>query len=385
MPNRIRIFATIFLSTLLSALSAATVACAQVIDLSAQAQSKLVDAGEWNSRIDNVKKLPPPGQIRCNQKGEIYVRVPYPYGEVRRLDGEGYDVTSYALTERDLMDSTRVFNVALDGNVFAAYYRYDKDRQHRVPVIVEFDGYGNKKSEVKLEGLPQNFDILQLAVFKDGGYFVSGRRTLTSNAARQVQEPPLNAVFSAEGKLLKAVKLDGDEPEPAGVPERRYSYRNDMELTNAVLNGDAVSGQDGRIFVVRQAASVPVVVETPAARGRRPQRDTGVQGSRVVINAISRDGSITKMQFQNYLTEMVPSGMQESKGRLTLQLKNTRYSGSYYILLDEKTGDTLGTFDSSASSTAFACYQSIGLRHQFTVLRINQPNDRLAVATAVSK
>src|SRR5579864_2922555 len=50
---------------------------------------------EWPSPVENVDKLPPPGQMRCDHNGNVYVRIPYPQGEVEKLDLQAYHITNY--------------------------------------------------------------------------------------------------------------------------------------------------------------------------------------------------------------------------------------------------------------------------------------------------
>jgi hypothetical protein len=125
--------------------------------------------------------------------------------------------------------------------------------------VLEFTNDGSVKSTIKLEADPSLVDPWQIAVFKAGGYLLSG---LTGKDHRT----PYTAVFDANGKLVKKIyELEDEEA-------RRKAESGDTEYTRSnagnrfVGFGDVAAGSDGNVYLLRGTSPALVYVISPTGQ-----------------------------------------------------------------------------------------------------------------------
>jgi hypothetical protein len=243
-------------------LSALVLACVYSLGVASFAQQGAT-APAVNTKTTKVEvPLSHPTQLidkaTCDSDGNIYARV-------WAGDDSGTDrLPVQEITPQGTL--TRSFNVAstshetdLAKGIFVsdAGDLYQAARIANGVYIVKFAKDGSVKSNTKLDTDPRLVDPWQLAVFKAGGYLLSG---LTGKDHRA----PYTAVFDASGKLVKNIY------EPEDDEARRKAESGDVEYTRSnagnrfVGFGDVTAGSDGNVYLLRGVSPTLVYVISPA-------------------------------------------------------------------------------------------------------------------------
>jgi hypothetical protein len=213
----------------------------------------------------------------CDGAGNVYVRrneSEKPGQEraalpIRKISPEGSLVESFRVLGAFAHDRTvggidvmgrSVFATA-DGRVFQAVIGNDG------VFVVEFAPDGTVKAKTKLATGPPATPWL-LAVFKSGEYLLAAT-TGTDNLT------PFTAVFSADGRLVKAIYEPEDEEARKKASPADWSSRPIGAVGGAdfVSRGDVAAGSDGNVYLLHGTASPALVyVISPAGEVVRKLR-----------------------------------------------------------------------------------------------------------------
>ncbi len=197
-------------------------------------------------------------KIACDSKGNIYARVWA--GDDSRTDRLSVqEITPEGKLTRNFRAADASENTDVAKGIFVSDTGdiYQVARMRGGIYAMKFAKDGSVGSTVKLEADARLVDPWQLAVFKTGGYLLSG---LTGEDHRT----PYTAVFDANGKLVKKIY------EPEDEDARRKAASGDAEYTRSnagnrfVGFGDVAGGSDGNVYLLRGAAPALVYVISPA-------------------------------------------------------------------------------------------------------------------------
>lgn len=272
----------------------------------------------------------------CDEDGNIYLRpyvsqrvsgLPSSTSPVQRMKPDGSLGEVFQNTDAEGKKLvTEGVAVSADGKVYQAGL---SDKPDYAVYVTEFAKDGSVKSRTRLQ--TDYFIAYQLAVFKSGEFLVSGTKGKDGHT-------PFTAVFSSDGKLLKEVTEpeDADLAKKAEAGDRSFDSLQTSESGNsAVSYGDAASGSDGNVYLMRGTSPAQIYVVSPHGEVVRKLRiDPGQSGFVAHTIRASKEGLA------------IAFGIRWEKSDLII--KAVTYSG-----------DPLGTYvlkDHYLSPTQFACY-----------------------------
>jgi hypothetical protein len=275
------------------------------------------------------------GKSKCDEDGNVYLR---PYDQVRaknhtllqspfqKIAPDGALGTLYRNSNDEPEDfAGRDFAATPGGDFYEVAYLAKTSQAY----VISFSSDGAVKSRLELEG--PHFNPIRFAVFKSGEYLVSGVTPWPETAS-------FTAVFDTSGKLVKRLS----EPvEKKGKDEStRDTGATSDSTTRAVEMGEATSGSDGNVYLLRATSPAQVVAISPGGELlRKFSVDPGRPGMTAQSIKASRDGlAITFMDRRAQGPERV--------------IETVTYSGesrAHYIIMDEK-----------VIATGLACYTSDG-------------------------
>jgi outer membrane protein assembly factor BamB len=194
----------------------------------------------------------------CDSDGNIYARVWAGDGSgtnqlpVQEITSEGTLTTKFRA-----VDAAQ--NTALAKGIFVSEdgVIYQAARMATAVYVVEFAKDGSVKSTTKLDADPRLVDPWQLAVFKTGGYLLTG---LTGENHRT----PYTAVFEENGKLVKKIYEPEDEEARQKAASGDAAYTRSNAGNRFVGFGDVVAGSDGNVYLLRGVSPALVYVISAA-------------------------------------------------------------------------------------------------------------------------
>ena len=205
-------------------------------------------------------------KVACNSSGNIYARV---------WAGDGSDTARIPIQEitpeGSFVGKFSVEGPTQDTDLAKGIFVSDADVVYQMArtasgiYVTQFARDGSVKSSTQLEADPVLVDPWQLAVFKAGGYLLSG---LTGKGHRT----PYTAVFDAKGKMVKKIY----EPEDEEARQRAESGDQEYTRSNAgnqfVGFGDATAGIDGNVYLLRGTSPTLVYAISPVGQVLRKLR-----------------------------------------------------------------------------------------------------------------
>jgi hypothetical protein len=114
--------------------------------------------------------------------------------------------------------------------------------------VVKFSSDGSVQSTTQIHRQIREFVPYHLGIFGNGGILISG-------TAGDYQRRPFTAVFDATGHLIKKIYEPGD-----------LLYVDDSANVgnNAITDGEAATGPDGNVYLLRSTSPALIYVVSPA-------------------------------------------------------------------------------------------------------------------------
>ena len=197
-------------------------------------------------------------KVACDSGGNIYARVwAGDNSEAARLPVQ--EITPEGALTKNFRVSGASRNTDVAKGIFVsdAGEVFQAARMADGLYVVGFASDGSVKSTTKLEANARVVDPWQVAVFRSGGYLLSG---LTGKDHRT----PYTAVFDADGKLVKTIY----EPEDEDARQKAESGDTNYARSNAgnrfIGLGDVTLGSDNNVYLLRGASPALVYVISPA-------------------------------------------------------------------------------------------------------------------------
>lgn len=283
----------------------------------------------------------------CDEDGNIYLRpyisqrvsgLPGSTSPVQRMKPDGALAEVFQNTDAG---GTKLpisgVSVSADGKVYEGTWTSSD------VYVISFAKDGAVQSRTRIQ--TDYFQPYQLAVFKSGEFLLSGTKGKDGHA-------PFTAVFSSDGKLLKEVTEPEDEDiaKKAESGQRGFVSENTPNFGNSTIEyGDAVSGSDGNVYLMR--ATAPAQIYTISPHGevvRKLKIDAGNSGFVAHTIRASKDGLAITFGVPFEKTETV--------------IKVITYSGDPIA--------TYRTTDQNLNPQMFACYS----QGSFTFLATSSDN-----------
>jgi hypothetical protein len=283
----------------------------------------------------------------CDEDGNIYLRpyisqrvsgLPGSTSPVQRMKPDGTMAEVFQNTDADgtKLPVTGV-SVSADGKVYEAAWTPSD------VYVISFAKDGSVQSRTRIQ--TAYFQPYQLAVFKSGEFLLSGTKGKDGHA-------PFTAVFSSDGKLLKELTEPEDEDmaKKAQAGQRGFVSENTPNFGNSTIEfGDAVSGSDGNVYLMR--ATAPAQIYAISSHGevvRKLKIDAGNSGFVAHTIRAAKDGLAITFGVPFEKTETI--------------IKVVTYSG-----------DPIATYrsaDQNLNPQMFACYS----QGSFTFLGTSSDN-----------
>jgi len=205
--------------------------------------------------------------IKCDKDGRLYLQFmgdPLAPAEdtksVTRVSHKAEVDAQFSLASADLGDEYAGRDFAIDNDGQVAMLAETPAGY----TVVRFDKDGKFKSKFNLEN---RFKAFHLALFKSGDLLIAGTEAPTENSPN-LGAIPFTAIFDESGKLLKEVSFDDDKQSAKSAAEgdSRYVPSGNHNTNRAVTLGEALSGDDGNVYVMRWTSPAIVYVVSPVAQ-----------------------------------------------------------------------------------------------------------------------
>lgn len=228
------------------------------------------------------------GRAACDEDGNIYLRpyvsqrvsgLPSSASPVQKMKPDGTLAELFQNSDADGAKLPFRDAVSADGKVHQAAWTRDG-----TIYVISFAKDGSSKSKTRIQ--TDSFLPYQLAVFKSGEFLLSGTKGKDGHT-------PFTAVFSSDGKLLKEVTEPEDEDlaKKAESGEDYVSANGATFANSAVEFGDAVSGSDGNVYLMRATSPAQIYVVSPHGEIVRKLRiDPGRSGYVAHTIRAAKDG-----------------------------------------------------------------------------------------------
>src|SRR5882672_530396 len=199
---------------------------------------------------------------RCDADGNLYIRkyaTDRPLlGPIVKIDPEGkrvafFDPKAFSDVKPDRADA---FSPAPDG----AFYQIAGGGIAGSPVyVLKFSSDGSPSSRVILAA---DFKPYQFAPFADGNFLASG--FVSDPQGRPEKARAFNAVFSADGRLLKEISFGRAIDVEATASSTKHREGSALKPPLPTLDlSDSEAGVDGNIYALRHSSPALVYVISP--------------------------------------------------------------------------------------------------------------------------
>lgn len=260
---------------------------AQTGESSSSADSQL----KVSKRTETQAKGLPLGRVSCDTQGNFYLRQFDPdgstanqemiQGPVQKVNADGTLGPSFKITDVSPALSLRAFVVGAQGEVYVlaegppvnstpSTTKTTKSTTDKKPnlakkgikfpvyYVVKFSSDGSVQSTTEIHRQIREFVPYHLGVFGNGGILISG-------TAGDYQRRPFTAVFDATGNLIKKIyeAEDEDSRQKAEAGDPLYVDDSANVGNNAVTDGEAATGPDGNVYLLRSTAPALIYVVSP--------------------------------------------------------------------------------------------------------------------------
>jgi hypothetical protein len=302
--------------------------------------------------------LPP---LRCDAKGNFYVQTePYGVSTLHKLGPKGERLSLFKSDSDATLKvlAAPYFALSSDGDVYQLVLSADITRY-----MLVFRADGSYRRTIKLDPgfawMPSAFLPLQ-----SGNLLMTGQEY---DRDPQKARWPFTGIFSSDGKLLKELKLEGDEEiRQLGVRgDSRVTGPEDPGNNRAVGFSQIEMAGDGNVYLMRWLSPAIIYGISP--------------GGEVVRHFTVDPGD------QNYR----PAAMHISGNRIAILFYQPQTMAEVMRVVDLE-GNELATYDEDSNDTkslghlgiAYACYTSTSER--FTFLGIGDPG-RMEIKTVEAR
>ena len=274
--------------------------------------------------------------IKCDADGDIFLMTNTDATSgVHKLNSKGERLANFVASSGTDLSAHGVsyFSVDKDGNVYQIAYL--QKPPYRAVLVYNKDG--SYKAGIKLDAPPgyPAWAPGQIAVFGSGDFLIAGSKTDPDTLV----SVPFTSIFSSNGTLKRELNLSDDadikkmaESADARVIPPDHSFGN-----RAVDLGEAETGEDGNVYLMRRLSPAIVYAITPAGEAVR----------RFIVDP------------QN--TDLIPVAMHVAGSRIAILFRDpqtrkevlriTDLEGSDIAAYEERMKGTYGELGS-----AFACY-----------------------------
>jgi hypothetical protein len=208
------------------------------------------------------------GPLRCDASGDIFLRRYLP-GRVLRApvieySGDGERVAVFSLDSAPKLADAEIpdFAVGLRGEVYLLAKTME-GQEPRVSVV-EFSDRGEYESTLPLG---PSFSPANFATFLTGQFLISGMRAAAprpDETSSPFAREPFTAVFDQSGRMVKVIELPRDvelKSSKNALPSSGASEPgNNQDLGAQITQGDAATGDDGNVYLMRRTSSPLVYV-----------------------------------------------------------------------------------------------------------------------------
>jgi hypothetical protein len=203
----------------------------------------------WVETIDSpsvfASSFAPP--FRCDAEGNVYLYNNLKAAIVQKVNRKGEPVGSFQArpnTDKTI-DIASKFAVAANGDFYQLTFPHELSRY-----VFTYKSDGTFKSAIKLEpGFPWMPSAID--VFPSGQMLISG---LEYDKDRTAAMWPVTGIFSADGRLLKEVKLEDDETlhDMAAAGDARVSMPGLPPQSNLAVSASQIEmAEDGNAYLMR--------------------------------------------------------------------------------------------------------------------------------------
>lgn len=291
---------------------------------------------------------------KCDARGNLYVRF-YERGAayaspVLKISREAKVVATFAIRSAQGFESATAADFTLDPR--GRLYFLSTTPSGDVAIVV-FDPEGHYDSTIQLK---QALYPGSVAVFASGEFLISGTTKKDANQESgenpSAPEDPFTAIFDRNGRLIKQLTFPEDIQEEAkddtATTERertgssaRPARPRRREFQKAIFLGQAVSADDGYVYLMRATPKPLIYVITPAGTVLR----------RLEITPPS-EGAL-------------PGELQVARGKLALMFAEPdashRFKRHILVLANAETGEILSRHPSTPEvGGELACYTPDG-------------------------
>ncbi|HXE75877.1 MAG TPA: hypothetical protein VNN18_09625 [Candidatus Xenobia bacterium] len=311
--------------------------------------------------------------IRCDLKGNLYVRFTSPAGPhlaapVTKVLADG-KVGSVVRVEGapgfEKGGSFEDFAVDARENVYLVTTKVIEKEGQKEPeteqVILVYNSDGKYDSAIRLGPL---FIPLQIAAFPTGELLASGLKVARKEGMLEPTGEAFTAVFDRKGALIAEVSLPGDiQLEQEGGegalanPEGQASAKMDVGSNSRSTDGRA------KLSKVDFQSIMSLGVAVPASDGNiylmRATHDP-------IIYVVSRDGTLVRrLEIAAPSEHSRPVAIQVAGGKLALMFAETDAGGKFvrhvFVVANAETGELLARYiGTPETGGAMACYTPDG-------------------------
>ena len=289
---------------------------------------------------------------KCNSDQDVYVR--FFDGRVlppTKVSADGRKATAFGLEGTRYDHHARIwdFSPASGGGIHELiFYRIKDEEGYR---LLTFSADRALEHDVPLDIA---FGAQHLAVFGNGDFLIEGRAAVPGRGGHAGH--PVLVIVNSRGQVVRKLKPEGD----LQLPKRTSTKSPDEpdsaegEFNRSINLSTAFSGDDGKVYVIRESATGPLF-------------------------AISADGTVRTIQLPRYNDAIITTAL-VAKGRVLLRYATPQDLGEggrrkiglgFYSLYDlaslEKIAEYGVDLTSPIRNSIPACYDS----SQLTFLNID--------------
>jgi hypothetical protein len=201
--------------------------------------------------------------LRCDAGGNVYVRFYEPAQPLRapivRISADGREAKALSLTSvTDFRDADiDDFAASAHGSVTLVLWGPDPKTKTGRGYVVTFKDDGTFDAD-SVVALPPGQTPEKVALFEDGSVLVSGTQEEKLYRNQPAVSGPFTEIFGEDGHLVKRIVLPGDV-EPPKPSDKDFTAKL-SQLPGEISLGDAQSGTDGYVYLMRQFATPTVYV-----------------------------------------------------------------------------------------------------------------------------
>lgn len=270
--------------------------------------------------------------IKCDSSGNLYF---YAYSEeghpIKKLDPKGHRLAifSQGYIPDVHVNTRRYFSIRGDDTLDDLIYSSDTADHY----VATFAADGSFRSKTKLAP-PFNMMPAQVAAFSSGSFLVSGTRSDYDANHKKIGDLPFTGAFSADGTLLREIKLADDDEIEKRAAGTSDGSAPDPHALRAVTFGQMEAARDGNVYLLRRVS--PAIIYAISAGGEAVKRFT-----------VDPDGS-----------GFSPASMNISGGEIALQFVEAGGAGQVLVVVDLD-GHRLRSYQTTTDiGVALACYSS---------------------------